>query len=274
MTDAAIFSESLFSVRMRAAAGGPHEAGGRHVSGAERLIARPALDETVLQLLHRAGESAAFSPDFVHITVERVEPQAIARIPCLPVTTVDAPDPARARAVAERLLARAGVAPAVVCAAFQALEKGLDLHGAALLDAQTGERRDPDPARGVRASHVDYSPEGRSAVEAALAEAGLTHFRTREALAVAGKVLWAGVLAELCWSDAPDYAPGYVATPGDGYVRFPVFKPSGAAGGRVFFLPPDADVDACVERLQRRSVWIDPPVRVRGPIPVNRYLDE
>jgi 6-carboxyhexanoate--CoA ligase len=265
---------AIFSVRMRAAAGGPHEAGGRHVSGAERLIARPALDETVLQLLHRADENAALPPDFVHITVERVEPAGIARIPCLPVTTVDAPDPASARGVAERLLARAGVAPGVLCAAFQALERGLGLHGAALFDAQTGARRDPDPARGVRASHVDYSPEGRAAAEAALAGAGLTHFRTREALAVAGKVLWAGALAELCWSDAPDYAPGYVATPGDGYVRFPAFKPANAAGGRVFFLPPDADVEACLLRLQRRSAWIDPPVRVHGPISVERFLDE
>ena len=46
----------------------------------------------------------------------------------------------------------------------------------------------------------------------------------REALALATKVIWSGVVAELCWSDEPEYVAGYVATARHGSVRFPNFK--------------------------------------------------
>jgi len=59
----------------------------------------------------------------------------------------------------------------------------------------------------------------------------------REALALAGKVLLSpGIVAELCWSDDPDYTAGYVASPARGYVRFPHLKKMGdRLGGRAFF---------------------------------------
>ena len=43
-----------FSVRMRAAQGGAHENGGRHISGAERLIPRELLLETTQAMVQRA----------------------------------------------------------------------------------------------------------------------------------------------------------------------------------------------------------------------------
>lgn len=91
----------------------------------------------------------------------------------------------------------------------------------------------------------------------ALAGAGLGHFRTFEALALATKVIWSGVVAELCWSDDPEYVAGYVAAAAEGYVRFPRFKPAGAVGGRVFYLHPDADWASIVERLTRAPLWIE-----------------
>jgi 6-carboxyhexanoate--CoA ligase len=204
--------------------------------------------------------------------------EQVERIPCLPVRTVTASDPAAALAVTERLLEQAGVALGATAIAFDALKAGLGpgraaLRGAALLDGLTGVRRDPDSTRGVRASHLDYSAEGRLAAQQALAEQGLTHFRTIEALAVASKVMWAGVLAEICWSDDPDYRPGYVATRAAGYVRFPAFKPPGAVGGRVFFVRASLNgILACVERLERRSVLIEPPVTVRPPVSVEGFM--
>ena len=108
---------------------------------------------------------------------------------------------------------------------------------------------------------------GARVIDAALAAQGLTHFRTREALAVATKTLWAGVVAELCWSDEPDYTTGYVATPLAGYVRLPDFKPDGAAGGRIFFLDTrNTDVEHCIGRLEREYVLLQPPVSVAAPV--------
>jgi 6-carboxyhexanoate--CoA ligase len=270
--------EALYSVRMRAALGGPHEAGGRHLSGGERLVAEEEIEAAVLELLRRAGRDAF--PDFLRITLERVAPADVQRIPCLPVTTVLAPDASAAWEVARRLLEREGVSPSAQALALPGLLSGLGpggslLPGAAIMDAVTGARLEPDPARGVRASHLDYSPEGREAAAEALREAGLSHFRTFEALAVASKVIWAGIRAEVCWSDDPDYLAGYVATASSGYVRFPQFKPPGAAGGRVFFFPGcRTDLPSIRQRLERCPVLIEPPVAVRAAVSAGSFLTE
>ena len=45
-----------------------------------------------------------------------------------------------------------------------------------------------------------------------------------------------GVVAELCWSDDPEYVSFYVASAKYGYKRIPVLKEYGnPIGGRVFF---------------------------------------
>ena len=254
---------------MRASAS-PEPDGSRHLSGAERLVPEDALNGVVSELFARAQGR---SPDTVQITVERVPAGVcVYPVPCLPVQTVMASGPDAAAQFAIELLAGAGVAPGVARAALAALEAGLGpegvgLRGASLWDRQTGDRLEPAPSRGVRTSRFDYSKAGAEAIDTALAAQGLTHFRTREALAVATKTLWAGVAAELCWSDEPDYTTGYVATPQTGYVRLPHFKPDGAAGGRIFFLDTDhADVGVCIERLEREYVLLHPPVSVSAPV--------
>jgi 6-carboxyhexanoate--CoA ligase len=249
-----------FSVRMRASRGG------RHLSGAERLVMGAELEAVALALLRRGRDRV---PDALHLTVDRIE-EPIARTGCLRVTTAAAPDPVAATEAAACLLATRGIGEVAIATAFSGLRSGLGpdgaaLRGAALLDAESGRRLEADPARGVRASRFDYAPAGREEVARALAAAGLGHFRTREALAVATKALWSGVLAEICWSDEPEYTAGYVATPGDGYVRFSQFKPPGSAGGRVFFVSDGEDVPALVERLERRPLLIEPPLVVTGP---------
>jgi 6-carboxyhexanoate--CoA ligase len=266
--------QTLFSLRMRAAAGGAHEQGGRHLSGGERLVAANEVEAAALALLRRARERG---PDFVRLTVERVPAAQVERIPCLPVTTVAAPDPAAARAIADELIGEAGVSVRAIETAFALLTGGTGgapMRGAALIDAASGERREPDPRRGVRVSHFDYAPDARPAAQRELARHGLTHHRTLEALALASKVIGSGVLAELCWSDDADYMAGYVATAGTGYVRFPAFRPAGATGGRVFFLRPGAVIADCLERLERRPVLIEGPVVVRravGPATIGGF---
>lgn len=266
--------ERLFSVRMRAAAGGPHERGGTHVSGAERLVGEGEVEATLAALFQRARERG-LPPDFIRFTVEAVAPGEVFRVPALPVTPLRTSGPEEAERAARQVLDAAGVGERAVESAFRGLRDGWNasgrpLRGAALIDLRTGARLEPDPERGVRVSRLDYSAEGRAAADRELTRHGLTHFRVREALAIATKVLWAGVAAELCWSDEPDYTTGYVATVSRGYVRFPGFKPPGARGGRAFFIDPataaEGGLSPLLHRLEAQCVLIDPPILVRGNV--------
>jgi 6-carboxyhexanoate--CoA ligase len=129
-----------------------------------------------------------------------------------------------------------------------------------LMDAVTGERFEPDKERGVRVSRFDWSSDAFTAIERALARIDLTHFRTREALSLASKVAHApGVIAELCWSDDPDYTAGYASSLKTGYVRFPYMKEKGRpTGGRALFVKREgSDLDALLSYLREEPVVID-----------------
>jgi 6-carboxyhexanoate--CoA ligase len=250
---------------MRASRGGPHEEGGRHLSGAERLARAEELEQVALELLRRGR---ATRPDHLRVSIDRLTPGSVQSAPCLPITTIEARDPEVARIHAEEALLQAGVRPEAVDAGFRLLREGVHgdgraIAGAVLLDSRTGKRAASTPERGVRASRFDYAAEVRAQVRAAQEAAGLGHFRTFEAVALATKVIWAGILAELCWSDAPEYVAGYVATLGGGYVRFPRFKPQGTVGGRIFYLPGDADLSRLTERLTRLPLLIDTVPEIR-----------
>jgi len=243
-----------YSLRMRAA--GPD---GRHLTGGERLVEADALRAAAEELLERAlargAEAAA-----VRLVIDRRPAAEVQRAPVLPLRLPEVADPAAGLRLALEALETAGVSRAAGQTALAGLTAGFGargaLPGAVLLDATTGVRRCQDPARGVRARHFDYAPGAGPVVAAALTGCGLTHFRTREALALASKVAASGVAAELCWSDEPGYATGYVAGPALGYVRLPRFKPPGAAGGRVFFLSSHGDPGEVVQRLREEWLWL------------------
>jgi 6-carboxyhexanoate--CoA ligase len=133
------------------------------------------------------------------------------------------------------------------------------MRGAIIMDAQSGERLEPDQERGIRASRFDWSEDASERIKRNLETAGLAHHRTREALALATKVAHApGMVAELCWSDDPDYTAGYAASTGLGYVRFPCLKQSGdPKGGRVFFVNREiVNMDALISYLETDAVLI------------------
>jgi 6-carboxyhexanoate--CoA ligase len=146
------------------------------------------------------------------------------------------------------------------------------MRGAVLMSAVDGRRLERDPARGVRASRMDYTPECRAELADWMSTAGLKSNRFVEALAVATKVAWSGVAAEICWSDDPTYAPGYVASPRFGYCRFPRLKALGTAlGGRVFFLVDLSHSLEVIRRLEHCPLLIDRLSKEAPPFPV---LDE
>jgi 6-carboxyhexanoate--CoA ligase len=104
-----------------------------------------------------------------------------------------------------------------------------------IMDALSGARQ-ADQERGVRASRFDWTkkPLKKSAAGSMPSVCLITAHR--EALALATKVAHApGVMAELCWSDEPDYTAGYVASLQTGYVRFPRLKDNGDQKGEGSF---------------------------------------
>jgi 6-carboxyhexanoate--CoA ligase len=250
-------SPLLYSVRMRASAGG------RHLSGAERLVPAEQIAGTVQELVARA-RGKGIDPDQVLVNIDSLQGAFIKSIQALDLAAVAAHDVAACRNASRQVLQAAGVSSVAIENAVLLLDRGPSqsgntMRGAMLMDAVTGERLEPDRERGVRVSRFDWSSEACAAIDRELTHIGLTHFRTREALSLASKVAHGpGVIAELCWSDDPDYSAGYASSLSTGYVRFPFMKQKGrTTGGRAFFVKREGfDQDALLSYLQEEPVII------------------
>lgn len=249
----------LYSIKMRSAQGGPHEKGGRHISGAERILSEDKIEQTIIAMLHRAQEHQRGTADFVSLKVESVKPAEILYRSLLPLSSCQANTAEAGRATAVLELIKAGVSAAAAAAGIAQITSLHDsMRGAMLLDAVSGIRMDALGNRGVRVSKMDCDNAGL--YEAGLLEKGLCGEHVREALVLASKVASAaGVVAELCWSDDPEYVTGYVASSKFGYRRIPVMKEQGnPIGGRVFFTEPGTDIQKLIAYLQDQVVLIRP----------------
>lgn len=252
----------LYSIRMRASQDGPYENGGRHISGAEKIGQAGELPALAGELVRRALSHQAGTTDHINITIEKLD-REVKYLASLPVTTIAVQNAQEGREGAGRALSALGLAPEIINRALALLEGGPapgggTMRGALLLDAVTGERLEQDHWRGIRVSRMDLTGEAVQQLEESLARGGLSGTRIREALVLASKVAaHPGVIAELCYSDNPDYQAGYVAGSGVGYVRFPFLKPPGAKGGRVFFISPGTDIAELEGYLTREPVLVD-----------------
>lgn len=237
----------LYSVRMRAAQGGPHEKGGHHISGAERIVKLEEVGAIAQSLADRALHHSKGRADFINITVDLIPPEKITYIDCLKVEEHKTSSISESHQLATELLQGPHISEVAVLKAIFLL-KSLDksMRGAMLVDAITGERLDTGD-RGVRVSHMD------SFDSHALGD----NEHMREALVLASKVQSAdGIVGELCWSDDPDYTVGYVACNGV-YHRLPNMKEFGSdIGGRVFFVRSDIDSESVIEYLERTPVLV------------------
>ena len=237
----------LYSVRMRAAQGGPHEKGGHHISGAERIVKLDEVGSIAQSLAERALHHSKGTADFINITVDLIPPEKIRYIDCLKVEEHKTGSISESHQLATELLDGSVISKTAVHKAISLL-KSLDksMRGAMLVDAITGERLDIGN-RGVRVSHMD------SFDSYALGD----NEHMREALVLASKVQSAdGIVGELCWSDDPDYTVGYVACNGV-YHRLPNMKEFGSnIGGRIFFVRSDIDSESVIEYLERAPVLV------------------
>ena len=237
----------LYSVRMRAAQGGPHEKGGHHISGAERIVKLEEVGAIAQLLADRALHHSKGTADFINITVDVIPANEITYIDCLQVEEHRANTIAEAHQLAIELLQGTHITEVAIQNAMTFL-KELDssMRGAMLVDATTGKRIDVGN-RGVRVSHMDsFDSESLGDNE-----------HMREALVLASKVQSAeGIVGELCWSDDPDYTVGYVACNGV-YHRIPNMKKLGShIGGRVFFVQPEIDRESVIEYLEKAPVLV------------------
>ncbi|WP_026084509.1 MULTISPECIES: 6-carboxyhexanoate--CoA ligase [Pelosinus] len=249
----------LYSVRMRSAQGGAHEMGGRHISGAERLVVLQRLGKITQDMLERAFSHTRGSADFVNITIEAVPREIVKPVRLLPARTVDVLDFTAGRAAAKSELLSIGVSNQAVERGMEQLVKLTDsMRGAMLVCAKTGERLDNTGMRGIRVSRMDSNDE--DVLNQWMECQGLQGIHAREGMILATKVVSApGVIAELCWSDDPEYVTGYVAS-AKGYIRFTKLKPYGSSlGGRVFFIRENSNVAELCKYLEKQPVLVTVP---------------
>lgn len=262
----------LYSLRMHASLDGDH------LSGAERLLARNAVAAAAAELVERALEHSAGSADRVRLSLELVDPGAVRYLQLPELRPLRVAGLAEGRRAAVALLAQCGIPHQVAELTLARLAEGAapgggNMRGAMLVAADSGARLEPDAARGVRASRMDLAGDTGRKLGERLRPLGLDNPHVREALVLAGKVAAApGVLAELCWSDDPDYLAGYVCSADGGYRRISQLKAAGDRhGGRAFFLAPGTDLAALSAYLETTPVLFDRVGTIHPPSDWSRY---
>ncbi|WP_271725843.1 6-carboxyhexanoate--CoA ligase [Bacillus paralicheniformis] len=247
--------EAYYSVRMRASENGPHEEGGKHISGGERLAPFIGVKDAVSDLLEKALSHSRGKPDFMQIRFDLVN-EPIKFVQPLRIETNETKSAEEGQALARELIRRSGVPENAIDKAFQGIAEYSDVRGAVLFDIHSGRRIDGRKQKGVRVSRLDW-PE--TDFQRWAASCGMPpNPRLKEALAIASKVCeHPAVVAELCWSDDPDYITGYVAAKKLGYQRITKMKEHGDESGcRIFFVDGLADIKSCIDGLEKQPVFI------------------
>ena len=240
-----------YSLKMRASqqVGEGDQKHEQHISGAERIVSRDAVEAVCSAMAHRALTHSKGDPDFINIKIEKVCEKDIQILKALPVTRIDVDTWQQGLDKAFELVgeAAAGIREKLP----ELLQATFPMRGAMLYDIATGTRLEPDQQRGVRATYMD-------ALHSSTVDSCKNHFN--EAIVLATKVANApGMVAELCISDDPNYITGYVASKELGYVRIMKMKEMGDEnGGRIFlFDSRKASAEECIEYLQKKKVLVE-----------------
>ena len=242
----------VYSIRMRSAQGGPHEQGGSHISGAERLVSESDLCRISEEFLQRALHHSKGKPDFINLQIDEIPDDSVVKVPALTICTTKSSSIEESHKEASRLLANAHIASRAIERAFNQLQENTcSVSGAWLVNASTGDIY-PET---VRVSRMDAEVEAD--IHHHLERYSCSSIHSREALILASKVLASPyVLGELCWSDDPDYTTGYVSY-GHTYHRLSPMKPFGSAiGGRAFFVDPHTNFEELIQYLSSTPTWV------------------
>ena len=247
----------LYSMKMRSALGGDHRQGGQHISGAERILSEDDLMVNAQAMIARALNHSRGKADFIQLKIEAIPQQQIQRAKLLKIVTHKVETIREGRQQAKCILSAGGVTEQAIAAAFDYLDElPTSMRGAMLVDAVSGRRLDDFAMRGVRVSNMDIANEDDFSTW--LSQQKLMDIHVREAAVLAAKVAaHQDVVAELCWSDDPEYVIGYVADK-TRYQRITKLKEQGSwQGGRVFFIRPDANIGALIDYLQNQPILME-----------------
>jgi len=252
----------LFSIKMRSSKGGPHEKGGKHISGFERILQEDEVESELINMYKRAREHEKGDSDFINIKIEKVNEEDIICYEKLDIVQHQAETKEEGLELVKNLLLKNNIDE-------KAINKGINsiihlkesMHGAMLIDKDTGERLDNKGKRGVRVTGMGskdikyYKDSIKNEINCGA--------HLEEALILASKVAnCRGVIAELCWSDDPNYVTGYVGTKNT-YERIPVLKEKGnSIGGRIFFIDPSQldenyNINEIIDYLENQVVLIE-----------------
>ena len=237
----------LYSLKMRASQS--NEGKSQHISGAERILDETELNTNIEALINRALHHSKGQPDFINLKIEAINEEEIEYVDALPIKTIEANSAEEGQQFILDCLSKIGITNAAEI--MKLFSQTYNMRGAMLLDADTLDRLEPDPERGIRATYMDAANDSNSIKDTK------NHFR--EALVLASKVVNApGIIAEICMSDDPNYVTGYVAAPSIGYVRITKLKNLGCPdGGRIFLYRGDhKDAAKCINYLENKKVLV------------------
>ena len=252
----------MYSIKMRCSKGGPHEEGGKHISGAERILREDEVEQELINVYRRAITHERGKPDFINFKIEEIDEDEIIYKKRLKINQHHVDSKEEGLNLAKELLKENSVSEE---SAEKGIQSILDLedsiHGAMLIDKDSGERLDDKGIRGVRVTGIASADITK--YKESLKNDGREGLHLEEALILASKIASCkGIVAELCWSDDPSYVIGYVGTK-ENYERIPILKDKGnPVGGRVFFvdtnqLNDDYTLDDLIAYLEKQIVLIE-----------------
>ena len=247
---------------MRCSKGGPHEEGGKHISGAERILREDEVEEELINVYRRAITHERGKPDFINFKIEEIDEDEIIYKKRLKINQHHVDSKEEGLNLAKELLKENSVSEE---SAEKGIQSILDLedsiHGAMLIDKDSGERLDDKGIRGVRVTGIASADITK--YKESLKNDGREGLHLEEALILASKIASCkGIVAELCWSDDPSYVIGYIGTK-ENYERIPILKDKGnPVGGRVFFvdtnqLNDDYTLADLIAYLEKQIVLIE-----------------
>ena len=72
----------MYSIKMRCSKGGPHEEGGKHISGAERILHEDEVEQELINVYRRAITHERGKPDFINFKIEEIDEKCFSPYPC------------------------------------------------------------------------------------------------------------------------------------------------------------------------------------------------
>lgn len=229
----------FYNVKMRSSKGRDH------VSGAERIVGRGAVQAVMSDMAERAFTHPNGEPDSISLTINKIV-KPIVTIQALPVSEPVSRHPGEAAAILTTELERLGLDGQKILRLLYSLE---NMRGAALVHKDSLARLEPDPLRGVRATSMDYTGNRGGAKN-----------HMKEALCLASKVASCPfIVAELCISDDPSYTTGYFASQERGYIRLHKIKEKGDPhGGRIFLFGGSREnITECISYIEETPVMVN-----------------